>query len=91
MATWVFVRHGQSEANRDGWFAGQLDAPLTPLGIEQARQARELLADYAFERAVSSDLCRAHATAEIILKGRDLSLVQTSQLGSAASGCGSAG
>lgn len=80
MATWVFVRHGQSEANRDGWFAGQVDAPLTPLGIAQAEEARERLADFTFQRAVCSDLSRARATAKIIVDGSGLRLVQTAAL-----------
>jgi len=80
MATWVFVRHGQSEANRDGWFAGQVDARLTPLGIEQAREAKAQLADLTFARAVCSDLSRARDTAEIIVEGSGLTLVQSDQL-----------
>ena len=39
MSPLVLLRHGQSEWNRDGRFAGWMDVVLTPAGIEQARQA----------------------------------------------------
>ncbi|MBE7025774.1 MAG: phosphoglycerate mutase family protein, partial [Ruminococcaceae bacterium] len=32
--TIIFVRHGQSEANTEKYFAGHFDAPLTDTGRE---------------------------------------------------------
>ncbi|MEM6291467.1 MAG: histidine phosphatase family protein [Myxococcota bacterium] len=72
MTTWTFIRHGQSLANAQGWFAGQRDAPLTGLGREQAEQAKTATAMLSFDRALCSDLSRAHDTAKIITAGRDL-------------------
>ena len=37
MTTVLLVRHGESEANRNEIFAGQLDAPLQNKGVEQAK------------------------------------------------------
>ena len=68
---WTFVRHGQSVANAEGWLAGQIDTELTPLGRAQAEQTRAALADVVLDRAFSSDLVRAHETAQIILADHD--------------------
>lgn len=80
MSTWVFVRHGQSHANRDGYYAGSFDSPLTDLGREQARQARPAVHHHRITAAVCSDLVRAHETATILLDGHDLPLLRTDQL-----------
>ena len=34
--TLIFVRHGESEANENGAFAGHWDIDLTQLGLQQA-------------------------------------------------------
>ncbi|MCC8559011.1 histidine phosphatase family protein [Xanthomonas vesicatoria] len=66
-----FVRHGESLANEQNYFAGAQNSPLTPLGRRQAHQA----ADYVRQRGLHLDqvhvstLERAQATATIILEG----------------------
>lgn len=75
MPTWTFVRHGQSLANLEGWYAGQTDAPLTDLGRQQAHAARADVPSPPPPRAFCSDLQRAHHTAKIILEGHDIPLV----------------
>lgn len=65
------VRHGQTEFNRDDRFQGQVDSPLTELGIAQARAVGARLAALAAEdpgdwRIVVSPLGRARATARIV-------------------------
>lgn len=66
-ATTLFlVRHGQSEANLQRRFAGQLDSPLSELGREQAREAAQRLADESIAIAYASPLRRARSTAEVI-------------------------
>jgi probable phosphoglycerate mutase len=64
------VRHGQTEFNRDGRLQGQVDSPLTPLGIDQAQRVGALLktligapADWSI---VTSSLGRAARTARLI-------------------------
>lgn len=61
-----FVRHGESEANAAGVFAGQTDSPLTARGRAQAAAVAAALADRAIDRIVSSDLARARDTAAAI-------------------------
>ncbi|MGC1676029.1 MAG: histidine phosphatase family protein [Candidatus Binataceae bacterium] len=62
--------HGETEWNRERRFQGQLDSPLTGLGVEQAYRMgailRELLSDSTPSAIVSSHLGRARRTAEII-------------------------
>lgn len=74
MPTWTFVRHGQSVANLERWYAGQTDAPLTTAGEAQAIAARDALRDRLPPRAFCSDLSRAHATARHILQGSGVPL-----------------
>ena len=40
-ADFYFIRHGESEANRDGVIQGRAPSRLTDTGAEQARQAGE--------------------------------------------------
>lgn len=77
MPTWTFIRHGQSQANAEGWFAGQIDSPLTERGVEQATVAAEELKHVSFDRAFASDLSRARETARMIVAGRGLAVTST--------------
>lgn len=66
--TLYFVRHGESEANAAGRFAGQTDSPLTERGRQQAEAVAEVLAGVDFDHVISSDLSRARDTAEAIAR-----------------------
>jgi glucosyl-3-phosphoglycerate phosphatase len=59
----VVWRHGRTASNAEGRFQGQLDVPLDPVGVAQARTAARLLAALSPAAIVSSDLVRAAATA----------------------------
>jgi uncharacterized phosphatase len=61
-----FVRHGESELNRQRIYAGTLDTPLTILGEQQAELAGIHAKPLAIDLIVASPLVRAHKTAEII-------------------------
>jgi broad specificity phosphatase PhoE len=71
--TLLLVRHGETEWNKEGRFQGQRDIPLSEPGRAQARALRARLDvaehahlfDPAHTAVVSSDLRRAHETAEI--------------------------
>lgn len=56
------IRHGESESNRLGYFAGQIDAPLTELGREQARCVAAFFRNVALDAVYASDLSRATDT-----------------------------
>lgn len=68
------VRHGQTEANRQGVFCGMTDLPLTEQGVTQAQQVAQWLAEVPFVQAFSSELWRARHTAEIVLGQRELTV-----------------
>jgi len=69
----VLVRHGESTWNLENRFTGWTDVDLTPLGIEQAKNAGRLLkADaYEFDLAYTSVLKRATRTLWLCLDEMD--------------------
>jgi probable phosphoglycerate mutase len=62
----LLIRHGETLWNQQGRMQGQNDSPLTPLGLQQARQVARRLSKVAFAALYSSDLGRAHQTARCI-------------------------
>ena len=64
----VFIRHGESQWNRENRFTGWVDVPLSPKGEQEAREAGETLRDFQFDRAFTSVLVRAISTLEIVLE-----------------------
>ena len=62
-----FVRHGKTEWNLEGRFQGYSgDSALLPEAFEEVQLLGQHLADVPFDRIFSSDLKRAHVTAELI-------------------------
>ena len=61
------VRHGQSMANLEERHAGYLPVELSPLGRQQAEEAKKTLEDISFDRVYCSDLKRARQTVKIAL------------------------
>ena len=60
-----YLRHGLSEANKKGVFAGSLETPLAPEGIEQAKQAGRKAKGTPIDVIFSSPQSRAHHTAKL--------------------------
>ena len=58
------VRHGETQWNADGRVQGQLDVPLSPIGLAQARAVATVLGRERFDAIYSSDLVRVRQTAE---------------------------
>ena len=79
MAVIYFVRHGQTEENRDKVIQGHAQGTLSELGREQARKAAVRLQSTKFEAIFSSDLRRAVDTATEIAEYHE-STVQKSPL-----------
>ena len=65
----VLVRHGLSVYNDQNRFTGWKDVNLNQQGRDEAKQAVDLLMDYKFDTAFTSDLIRAKNTLSIILEG----------------------
>ena len=74
MATLILIRHGESEWNRAGRIQGQVNSPLTDLGINQDKAIRDYLSGILINQELeiyTSPLDRALQTAEIIAQGID--------------------
>lgn len=67
-----FVRHGETEWNRENRLQGRLDSPLTERGKLQAKLLAERLASETFTAVISSTSGRAVQTAELLIAGRDV-------------------
>jgi broad specificity phosphatase PhoE len=63
----IFVRHGESEGNRDRRFTHSTEVPLTDVGRAQARAAAvRIRRRFAPARVIASPYARARETGEII-------------------------
>ena len=72
MTRLILIRHGESEWNRAGRIQGQINSPLTDLGINQAKAIRDYLSGILLHQELeiyTSPLERAVMTAEIIAQG----------------------
>lgn len=79
--TLIFVRHGESEANGNGFFAGQLDIALSQRGLRQAElTARYIHENFKVDAVYASDLQRAYCTALPITKVCGTDLIKSEQL-----------
>jgi len=67
MARLVLLRHGESQWNLENRFTGWVDVPLSPRGIQEAKDAGEKLRSFTFDRAFTSVLARANETLRIVL------------------------
>lgn len=75
-----FVRHGQTDANKNNLMQGHLDVPLNQNGIEQAYRAKEGLANVKIDKIYSSPLIRAYKTASIINENYNLQITTDDRL-----------
>lgn len=67
MTTVLFVRHGESQANRRNLFIGHTDMDLEENGVKQAKATAQFIAEtYKVDKVYASDLIRAARTGQII-------------------------
>jgi uncharacterized phosphatase len=72
LTTFALVRHGQTDWNAQRRLQGSTDIPLNDVGRGQARDAVGVLSRYEWDAIVSSPLCRAAETADLIAGGLGL-------------------
>jgi broad specificity phosphatase PhoE len=70
------IRHGQTVYNLEKRYAGSIDIPLNEKGIEDAENAAFILKDYELDIVITSKLKRAIQTAERLIDGRNISIIQ---------------
>ncbi len=66
MTRFIFVRHGQTDWNRENRFRGRLDIPLNEVGREQARRVGAYLAQTPLTTIYASPVSRTMLTAQFI-------------------------
>ena len=69
-----FLRHGETEYNREGRFQGRTDIPLNSVGLAQAEAAARELAGRRISRIVSSPARRALQTVQPFADAHALAL-----------------
>lgn len=69
------IRHGQTNWNKERKLQGRTDIPLNESGREVAELTKEGFKDIPFDIAFTSPLKRAKETAEIILTGRNIPII----------------
>ena len=63
----LLARHGETPWNAEGRYQGQVDIPLSEVGISQATALGQRLHALRIDRAVASPLARATRTAQLAL------------------------
>lgn len=77
MTRLILIRHGESEANRNSFFAGQMDVELLKKGEEQAKKTAEyIMENYNVKKVYASDLKRAYKTGEIISEALGVEIIK---------------
>ncbi|MFB6719658.1 histidine phosphatase family protein [Kribbella sp. NPDC056345] len=75
----LLIRHGATEWSEIGRHTGRTDLPLTAHGIAEAERLREVvraaLSGREIDRVLVSPMSRARRTAEIVLPGRAVEVI----------------
>lgn len=74
------IRHGETDWNKQRKLQGQEDIPLNEFGRLLARQTAPALKDVPFDVVYTSPLKRAKETAELVLDGRDIPLIEEERI-----------
>ncbi len=76
----IAIRHGETAWNVDTRIQGQLDVPLNERGREQARRLGEAMRHETVDAIYTSDLSRAHQTANAVAQRAGLAVIPESGL-----------
>jgi probable phosphoglycerate mutase len=75
VTTILLARHGETQWNLERRWQGWADPPLNDTGRAQAQALAEQLRDTPFDAVYTSDLRRAHETAEIVAAPHDVPVI----------------
>ena len=76
----ILVRHGETPWNKEGRYQGQIDTPLSPVGIHQGKLVAEALKDIHIDVCYSSPLSRAFDTASMCAVYHNMDVIQDERL-----------
>lgn len=74
------VRHGETDWNREHRVQGHTDIPLNDYGRRLAQETAEGMKELQIDLGYTSPLLRARETAQIILAGRDVELIEDGRI-----------
>ena len=74
------VRHGETDWNTERKLQGQVDIPLNEFGKNLAVKTGKGLENIRFDVCFTSPLQRARQTAELILAGRDVQIIDDDRI-----------
>ncbi|MDO4295303.1 MAG: histidine phosphatase family protein [bacterium] len=74
------IRHGETNWNVQGRLQGQTDTELNENGIRLAKVTAQNMREIPLDLAITSPLKRARHTAELILEGRGIPLLEDKRL-----------
>lgn len=75
-----FVRHGETEHNKNKCYYGSLDVELTSKGRLQAKKVAESLEGVNFKKVYVSEAKRAKQTAAILLENKRYELIEDNRI-----------
>lgn len=75
-----FVRHGETEHNKNKCYYGRTNISITETGIIQSKKVLEILKDINFNKVYLSDMKRAEETADIITNNRGYNTIKDSRI-----------
>ncbi len=78
--TLLCIRHGQTDWNLEGRYCGQTDVDLNQTGLKGAQDLAYTLRSEQIDAVYSSDLKRAVATAQPLVKDRPIDIQQDPRL-----------
>lgn len=70
------IRHGETDWNKERKLQGQVDIPLNAFGRHLAEETAPALKDIPFSAVYTSPLSRAKETAELVMAGRQVPLIE---------------
>lgn len=75
-----FVRHGETEHNKNQCYYGSIDVDITEKGVLQAQKGAKKLKNINFNKVYISELKRAGQTANIFMEGRQVELIRDKRI-----------
>ena len=74
------LRHGETDWNKARKIQGCTDIPLNDYGRELARKTGEGMKDIPIDLVITSPLIRARETAELVMQGRAVEVIENAQI-----------